>query len=94
MFVLTIGLNLLATAMGLFLARLFLLSNTDSATLGIEIGTQNATLAILIAVSLIDVPAYAIVAGVYGVAMYLGASLLVISFKQQARKQVKVDSAT
>ncbi|MFW8590397.1 bile acid:sodium symporter family protein [Glaciecola sp. 2405UD65-10] len=92
MFILTIGLNLLATAMGLFLARLFLLSNIDGATLGIEIGTQNATLAILIAISLLGVPAYALVPGVYGIAMYLGATLLVIRFKQKSRKEVKVDS--
>ena len=81
MYLLTISLNLLATSIGVFLAKLFLFPLKDGVTLGIEIGTQNATLAILIAVSFIGAPSYAIVAGTYGVMMYLGASLLVIYAK-------------
>ncbi len=82
MYLLTISLNLIATAMGVFLAKLFLFSKKDGVTLGIEVGTQNATLAILIAVSLIEEPSYAIVAGTYGVMMYLGATLLVFYAKR------------
>lgn len=77
MYILTVGLNLFASALGIFLAKLFMLNEQDGVTLGIEIGTQNGTLAILIALTFIEVPAYAIVAGVYGVAMYLGAVLVV-----------------
>jgi BASS family bile acid:Na+ symporter len=77
MYILTVGLNLFASALGIFLAKLFMLNDQDGVTLGIEIGTQNGTLAILIALTFIEVPAYAIVAGVYGVAMYLGAVLVV-----------------
>jgi BASS family bile acid:Na+ symporter len=80
-----VGLNLFASAMGVFLAKLFLLDSQDGATLGIEIGTQNGTLAILISLTFIEVPAYAVVAGVYGVAMYLGASLVVL-YAKNARK--------
>lgn len=76
MYVLTVGLNLFASALGIFLAKLFFLDSQDGVTLGIEIGTQNGTLAILIALTFMEVPAYAIVAGVYGVAMYLGAVLV------------------
>lgn len=82
MYLLTISLNLLATALGVFLAKLFLFSKRDGVTLGIEIGTQNATLAILIAVTFINEPAYAIVGGTYGLMMYLGASLLLIYSKR------------
>lgn len=78
MYMLTISLNILATLMGVLLAKLFLLSDRDGITLGIEIGTQNATLAILIAVSFMQQPAYAIIAGGYGLMMYLGAGLLVM----------------
>ena len=86
MYILTISLNLLATLLGVFLAKLFLLSNKDGVTLGIEIGTQNATLAILIAVSFIQQPAYAVIAGGYGVMMYLGAGLLVLYSKSMQKR--------
>lgn len=81
MYILTVGLNLIATTLGVFLAKLFLLSDKDGATLGIEIGTQNGTLAILISISFIQAPEYALVAGAYGIAMYLGATLLVLYAK-------------
>ena len=71
-------LNIIATIMGVALAKLTKLSHKDGLTLGIEIGTQNATMAILIAVSFLQKPDYAIAAGVYGVFMYLGATLLVV----------------
>jgi BASS family bile acid:Na+ symporter len=38
-------------------------------------------MAILIAVSFLDRPKYAIVAGVYGLAIYLGAGLLIFGAK-------------
>jgi len=67
----TIGLNLGAIFVGLGLAKLFRLNAIDGATLGIEVGIQNATMAILIAVTFLEVPAYATAAGVYGITMYL-----------------------
>jgi BASS family bile acid:Na+ symporter len=83
LYIVTISLNLLATLMGVFLAKLFLLSKRDGVTLGIEVGTQNATLAILIAVSFIQQPAYAVVAGGYGLMMYLGAGMLIAFTKKR-----------
>jgi BASS family bile acid:Na+ symporter len=82
-FLLVVALNFGATLMGLLLAKLSRLSEKDGVTLGIEIGTQNATLAILIAVSFIQEPSFAVAAGVYGVTMYLGAFCLVF-FKRKA----------
>jgi len=76
-FLITIGLNLLATLMGVVVAKLVMLSKKDAVTLGIEIGTQNASMAILITLTFLDNPSYAIACGVYGVTMYLGAMLLV-----------------
>lgn len=84
MYVLAISLNILATLVGVLLAKLFLLDTRDGVTLGIEIGTQNATLAILIAVSFLQVPAYAVIPGIYGVVMYLGASILVLYSKSKS----------
>jgi BASS family bile acid:Na+ symporter len=50
--------------------------------LGIEVGVQNSAMAILIAVSFLDRPDYAIAAGVYSLAMYLGAGLLIYAAKR------------
>lgn len=83
LYIFTIGLNLLATVLGVMLAKLFFLNHKDTITMGIEVGTQNATLAILIAVSFIQEPAYAVVAGGYGLVMYLGAGVLVLISKKR-----------
>ncbi len=76
-FVITFSLNIGATIMGLLIARAFSLSKKDGLTLGIEIGTQNATMAMLIAITFIDNQAYSVAAGIYAVTMYVGAFLLV-----------------
>lgn len=76
-FYITFSLNIGATVMGVLLAKAFSLSKKDGLTLGIEIGTQNASMAMLIAITFIENSAYSIAAGIYGVTMYLGAFLLV-----------------
>jgi BASS family bile acid:Na+ symporter len=83
MYIVALSLNILATLLGVFLAKLFLLDKRDGVTLGIEIGTQNATLAILIALSFVQIPAYAVIPGIYGLLMYVGASLLVLYSKSK-----------
>jgi BASS family bile acid:Na+ symporter len=77
MFEATIALNLLSIGAGVILGRLFVLSAKDTITLGIEVGIQNASMAMLIAVTFLQRPDYAISAAVYGLTMYLGAALLV-----------------
>lgn len=89
LYIITVGLNLFASALGLFLGKLFLLDTQDGVTLGIEIGTQNGTLAIFIALTFMEVPAYAVVAGIYGLVMYIGA-VLVVSYANVMRKKVGV----
>lgn len=78
-FILTFTLNILATVVGVIIARLGRLNDNDAVTLGIEIGTQNATMSILISVSFLNNSEYAIASGVYGVTMYIGAFILIIS---------------
>lgn len=80
-----LALNLGSIIMGLLLAKSFKLNLIDSVTLSIEVGIQNATLAILIAISFLDAPDYAISAGVYGLAMYLGPLLLIIWANKKRR---------
>ena len=77
-FIFTLSLNLIATLAGVLLAKFGKLHVHDAVTLGIEVGTQNATMAILIAVTFLSNSQYAIAGGVYGVSMYLGALLLII----------------
>jgi BASS family bile acid:Na+ symporter len=84
LYLFTVSLNLLATLLGVLLAKLFSLNIKDSITLGLEVGTQNASLAILIAVSLIQEPAYALIAGAYGLIMYAGAAILVLYSRKRS----------
>jgi BASS family bile acid:Na+ symporter len=80
-FFITFSLNICATIMGVIIARACSLSKKDGLTLGIEIGTQNATMAMLIAITFIENSAYSIAAGIYGITMYVGAFLLVAYHK-------------
>jgi BASS family bile acid:Na+ symporter len=80
-FVLTFGLNLGATVIGVGIAKVCKLSQKDALTLGIEVGTQNATMAMLIAITFLENNAYGIAAGMYGITMYVGAFLLVMYHK-------------
>ena len=82
MFSATITLNLLAITIGILLAAIFRLPMRDSITLGIEVGIQNASMAILIAVTFLQTPVYATAAGVYGITMYIGAIALVLMAKR------------
>ncbi len=77
----TAALNLGSIAIGIILGTVCHLATMDSLTLGIEVGVQNASMAILIAVSFLGEPSFATAAGVYGVTMYLGATLLVLGIK-------------
>lgn len=78
MFVATLSLNLLTILTGLALGFLFALRGAQILTLGIEVGIQNASMAILIAISFLKAPEFAVSAGVYGITMYLGAGMLVL----------------
>ena len=80
-FILTFTLNILATVIGVLNARLGKLNDNDAVTLGIEVGTQNGTMSILISVSFLNNSEYAIASAVYGVTMYFGAFLLIIARK-------------
>ena len=76
-----ISLNLLAISTGILLGFIFKLVKKDTVTLGIEVGVQNSSMAILIAITFLERPDYAIAAGVYGLAMYLGAGILIFGSK-------------
>lgn len=84
-FLVCLTLNLLSVLMGLLLANVSSVSFKDSLTLAIEIGVQNAALAMLICITFLKAPDYAIAPGVYGIAMYIGPALLAIWAKRKAK---------
>lgn len=81
-FMVTLSLNIIATALGMMFAKLSRLNVQDALTIGIEVGTQNATVAILIAVTFLAKPEYSIAGAVYGVGMYIGAFGLIVLRKK------------
>jgi BASS family bile acid:Na+ symporter len=83
-----ISLNLLAIGSGLLLGLIFKLVKRDTVTLGIEVGVQNSAMAMLISITFLGRPDYAIAAGVYGLAMYLGAGLLIFGARRFPIKSI------
>ncbi|MCW0234450.1 MAG: bile acid:sodium symporter family protein [Ferrovibrio sp.] len=77
-----IGLNLLMLACGFLVAWLARLSRRQSITLGIETAIQNATLAIVIASSVLQDDALAIPGGLYGVLMYAGGLIFAFGMRR------------
>ncbi len=67
----------LAIGGGLLLARVSGLALRDSLTIGMEVGVQNATLALLIAFTLLKSSEIAVPGALYGLLMYVPALLLV-----------------
>ncbi|MEM7418671.1 MAG: bile acid:sodium symporter family protein [Pseudomonadota bacterium] len=87
-FFVCVTLNVSSVGLGLLLSRFAGLSVKDGLTLAIEIGVQNAALAMLICISFIKSPDYAIAPGVYGIAMYIGPALLALWAKRKAQKHL------
>ena len=78
-------LNLLMLACGFLIAWLARLSRPQAVTLGIETAVQNATLAIVIASTVLQDDALAIPGGLYGVLMYAGGLLFAFGMRRVAR---------
>ena len=81
---LVIALNLLSMGMGFGLARVFRLSTTQAVTITYEIGVQNISLALLVTLTLLDNPAFAITSLLYAVIMPITA----LGFISIARKML------
>lgn len=78
---LTLSLNLSTMVLGWALARLSRLPAVQVMTVAIEAGIQNSTLAIVIATGILRQPDMALVAGIYGLVMFLsGGALMVRGF--------------
>jgi BASS family bile acid:Na+ symporter len=79
-----IALNLLMLAIGFGMARLARLSRQQSITLGIETSVQNATLAMVIASTVLKQDQMAVPGALYGVLMYAGGLLFAWLMRRQA----------
>jgi BASS family bile acid:Na+ symporter len=86
-FLVCVTLNVLSVSLGLLLSKITGLNVKDALTLAIEIGVQNAALAMLICISFLKAPDYAIAPGVYGIAMYIGPAFLAIWAKRYRARQ-------
>ncbi|WP_028116027.1 bile acid:sodium symporter family protein [Ferrimonas senticii] len=82
--------NASAVLLGIGLGKLMRLPAAEAGTVAIEVGLQNTTLAMLIAINFIGQPDFAITAGLYGLVMYLGAAALV--WRQQRLRQQQVQA--
>lgn len=81
LFFATLALNIVAIVAGVITGLLTKLRAQDTVTLGIEVGIQNASMAMLIAITFLQAPSYATSAGIYGLTMYIGTLLLVVAAK-------------
>ena len=86
---LVIGINLTMLALGYALARLVRADRRQSVTVAIESSVQNATLAIVIASSILRDDTMMLPGAIYGVMMYLGG----IAFVFIARRMLRVAAA-
>jgi len=88
---LALSLNLTMLACGFIVAWLARLPRRQAVTLGIEAAVQNATLALVIAGSVLKNDAMAVPGAVYGVVMYGGGllfALVVRRFTQEKRSPI------
>ena len=79
-----VALNVTMLLCGFLVARLARLSRRQSITLGIETAVQNATLALVIASTVLKQDAMAIPGALYGVLMYVGGLVFAYSMRRFA----------
>ncbi|WP_242110737.1 bile acid:sodium symporter family protein [Luteimonas aquatica] len=79
-----------AVGLGFLLGRACGLALRDAITIGMEVGVQNSTLAIVIALSLLQSPQIAMPGAVYGLLMYLPAlAMVVLGRRAVAREEAR-----
>lgn len=86
-----VGLNVAMLLCGFGVAWLARLSRRQSVTLGIETAIQNATLALVIASSVLKDDAMAIPGAIYGVLMYVGGLLFALTLRRFTGEDVAED---
>lgn len=80
-----VALNVAGMAAGFGAATLFRLPRPQCVTISIEVGIQNATLALAIALGILESPRLAIPAVVYGLLMFATGAAMIAVFGRKAR---------
>lgn len=83
-------LNLTALASGLLIGRLLRVGPRDQMTLAIEVGVQNATLALFLTATVLGSIELSVSQNIYGVLMLLNASLLIQFFRRRIAGEAAV----
>jgi BASS family bile acid:Na+ symporter len=76
-------LNIAALACGLLIAKLIGANSRDTMTIAIEVGVQNATLAIFLTLTVLGSLELAVTQNIYGVVMIMNAFLLIRWFRRR-----------
>jgi len=76
-----------AIGLGFLLGRVFGLALRDAITIGMEVGVQNSTLAIVIALTLLESPQIAVPGAMYGLLMYFPALAMVAWGRRAVARQ-------
>jgi bile acid:Na+ symporter, BASS family len=79
-------LNAIATVAGILIGRAVGATDKDAMTLGIEVGVQNATLAIFLTLTVLGSLPLAVSQNIYGVVMLLNGFLLIGWFRARERR--------
>ncbi len=79
-------LNILTMGIGYFSAKLFRLATRQAISISIESGIQNGTLAITIAIVLLQNTSFAIAPAVYSLLMFITGGVMVYFFNRKASK--------
>ncbi len=83
----TLAFNLLSMAIGYFLPSMLNLTKNQSVAIAMEIGLHNSTLAIYIALSVLEVYAYAMPAAIYSIIMFITAGLFTFILNSAAKRR-------
>ncbi|MES2498100.1 MAG: bile acid:sodium symporter family protein [Pseudomonadota bacterium] len=82
-----IVLNLLALGSGLLIGRLLKVGARDQMTLAIEVGVQNASLALFLTATVLGSVELSVSQNIYGVVMLINATILIRLFKRPIAKE-------
>jgi BASS family bile acid:Na+ symporter len=73
-----VSLNISSMIIGFVIAKFFKLNSSQSTTIGIEVGIQNGTLAILIATTILHQSELAIPAAIYSLTMFISGGFVIL----------------
>ncbi|MEN8117749.1 MAG: bile acid:sodium symporter family protein [Bacteroidota bacterium] len=92
--IVTLSLNLATMLVGFYSAKLFKLKSKQAISISIESGIQNGTLAISIAVVLLESTAYSIAPAIYSLLMFVTGGIVIYLGLRKVKKEVRLSVET